>query len=183
MRHLGSELHASSSGSRLRNNANTHTVERAVALVCLLILAIGVLLVMRPFLSALLWGTILTISTWPLHVRLTRALGGRTGASAAFLTLAACAVFLIPLALLGQNLAENVGQLAVKLEEWRSNDIPAPPSWVAPLPLFGSRLHLTLPRQTGPDVKFEHHLEEGHDEEDAEAVHGGVQSCGGCPAG
>jgi SRSO17 transposase len=42
---------------------------------------------------------------------------------------------------------------------------------------------VTLPRQTGPDVKFEHHLEEGHDEEDAEAVHGGVQSCGGCPAG
>ena len=42
---------------------------------------------------------------------------------------------------------------------------------------------LTLPRQTGPDVKFDHHLEEGHDEEDAEAVHGGVQSCGGCPAG
>jgi hypothetical protein len=29
---------------------------------------------------------------------------------------------------------------------------------------------VTLPRQTGPDVKFEHHLEEGHDEEDAEAV-------------
>jgi predicted PurR-regulated permease PerM len=140
-RHLGSELHSSSSGSRLRDKANTHTVERAVALACLLILAIGVFLVMRPFLSALLWGTILTISTWPLHVRLTRALGGRTGASAAFLTLAACAVFLIPLALLGQNLAENVGQLAVKLEEWRSNDIPAPPSWVAPLPLFGSRLH------------------------------------------
>jgi predicted PurR-regulated permease PerM len=106
---LENELHATSSGSRLRNNANTHTVERAVALACLLILAIGVFLVMRPFLSALLWGTILTISTWPLHVQLTGALGGRTGASAAFLTLAACAVFLISPALLGQNLAENVG--------------------------------------------------------------------------
>jgi hypothetical protein len=53
-RHLGSELHSSSSGSRLRDKANTHTVERAVALACLLILAIGVFLVMRPFLSALL---------------------------------------------------------------------------------------------------------------------------------
>src|SRR3954451_21119507 len=122
-RHLGSILHASSSDSRLRNNANTPTVERAAALTCLLILAIGVFLVMRPFLSALLWGTILTISTWPLHVRLTRALGGRTGASAALLTLAACAVFLIPLALLGHNLAENVAQLAINLQEWRSNGL------------------------------------------------------------
>jgi hypothetical protein len=33
---------------------------------------------------------------------------------------------------------------------------------------------LTLPRQTGPDVKFGNHLEEGHDKEDAEAVHGGA---------
>ena len=42
---------------------------------------------------------------------------------------------------------------------------------------------LTLPRQTGPDVKFGNHLEEGHDKEDAETVHGRVQGCGGCPAG
>jgi hypothetical protein len=42
---------------------------------------------------------------------------------------------------------------------------------------------VTLPRQTGPDVKFGNHLEEGHDKEDAQAVHGGVQSCSGCPVG
>ena len=120
---------------------DNHLVERAVALACLLILAVGCYLVMQPFLSALLWGIILTISTWPLHVRLTRALGGRTGASAALLTLAAFAVFLIPLALLGHNLAENVAELAVKLQEWRNSGVPQPPSWVETLPLFGSRLH------------------------------------------
>ena len=140
-RHLGREVHAASLGSRPRNNPSSHLIERAVALVCLLILAVGVFLVMQPFLSALLWGTILTISTWPLHVRLTRALGGRTGASAAILTLAACAVFLLPLALLGHNLAENVAQLASNLQEWRSKGLPEPPSWVAPLPLVGSRIH------------------------------------------
>ena len=121
-RPLGNDLRAAAPGGRPRISANNQLIERAVALACLLILSIGVFLVMQPFLSALLWGTILTISTWPLHVRLRRALGGRTGASAALLTLAACAVFLIPLALLGQNLAENVGQLAAKLEEWRSNE-------------------------------------------------------------
>jgi predicted PurR-regulated permease PerM len=55
--------------------------------------------------------------------------------------LAARAIFLIPLALLGQNLAENVAQLAARLQEWRNNDASEPPSWVAPLPLLGSRLH------------------------------------------
>ena len=139
-RHLGREAHAASLGGRLRSNPDNHLIERAVALVCLLILAIGVFLVMQPFLSALLWGTILTISTWPLHVRLTRMLGGRTGASAAFLTLAACAVFVIPLALLSHNLAENVAQLTANLREWQSNGIAEPPSWVAPLPFVGLRM-------------------------------------------
>jgi predicted PurR-regulated permease PerM len=70
---------------------------------------------MQPFLSALLWGTLLTISAWPLHVRPMRVLGGRMRASAAILTLAACAVLLIPLALLGHNLAEIMAQLIVGL--------------------------------------------------------------------
>ena len=75
-RRFGREVHAAGFGGRLRNNAENHLIERAVALACLLVLAIGVFLVMQPFLSALLWGIILTISTWPLHVRLSRALGG-----------------------------------------------------------------------------------------------------------
>jgi predicted PurR-regulated permease PerM len=102
-------------GIRLREDAGDHLVERAVALACLLILAVGCYLVMRPFLSALLWGIILTISTWPLHVRLTHALGGRTGVSAALLALAAFAVFLIPLALLAKI--------------WRRTSRRSPPSF------------------------------------------------------
>jgi predicted PurR-regulated permease PerM len=140
-RNFGTEVHAAGFGSRLRSNADNHQIERTVALACLLVLAIGVFLVMQPFLSALLWGTILTISTWPLHVRLTRALGGRTGTSAAILTLVACAIFLIPLALLGQNLSENVAQLAARLQEWPNNNVAEPPSWVAPLSLLGLKLH------------------------------------------
>ncbi|UEM05797.1 hypothetical protein JL101_010305 [Skermanella rosea] len=130
-RHLGSAAQTTGLGSRLRRNDGDHLVERVVALACLLILAIGCYLVMKPFLSALLWGIILTISTWPMHVRPTRALGGRTGASAALLTLAAFTVFLIPLVLLGHNLAENVAQIAAKLQEWRNSGVPRArrPGW------------------------------------------------------
>jgi predicted PurR-regulated permease PerM len=115
-------------------------IERAVALFCLLILAVGCYLVMQPFLSSLLWSLILTISTWPLHVRLTHALGGRKGASAAILTVMAIAIFVIPLALLSYNLAENVAELAAKVADWRNNGVPQPPPWVATLPLAGARL-------------------------------------------
>src|SRR4051812_18483410 len=142
----GSAVQADGLGERLRKHAESHLsgdhlVERSIALVCLLILAVGCYLVMQPFLSSLMWSLILTISTWPLHVRLTRALGGRKGTSAAILTVMAVGIFVIPLTLLSYNLADNVAQLAVKIGDWRSNGVPQPPPWVATLPLAGSRLH------------------------------------------
>ena len=42
-------------------------IEQMVVIALLLILAIGCFLVLRPFLSALLWALILSFSTWPLY--------------------------------------------------------------------------------------------------------------------
>lgn len=119
----------------------SYTIERPLILFCLLMLAVGCYLVLKPFLSALLWGLILAISTWPLHVRLTRALGGRTGASATILTLAALGILVIPLVLFGLNLTDNVEQLAATIHQWRTEGFPPPPPWLETLPLAGTRLH------------------------------------------
>jgi predicted PurR-regulated permease PerM len=116
-------------------------MERPVALFCLLLLAVGCYLVLRPFLSALLWGIILAISTWPLHVRLTHLLGGRTGLSATILTLAAVSVLVIPLIFLVLNLSDNVQELAATIRQWRIDGLPPPPPWVETVPIVGVRLH------------------------------------------
>ena len=50
-------------------------IEQMVVIALLLILAIGCFLVLRPFLSALLWALILSFSTWPLYDWLVRVLG------------------------------------------------------------------------------------------------------------
>jgi hypothetical protein len=52
---------------------------------------------------------------------------------------------------------------------------------IAPIVWFD--FGVTFPRATGPVGNFENHLEEGYDKEDTEAGHGGIQSCGGGPAG
>jgi predicted PurR-regulated permease PerM len=45
------------------------------------------------------------------------------------------------LALLGQNLAENVAQIVAKFQEWRNSGVPLPPPWVETVPLLGSQFH------------------------------------------
>ncbi len=51
-------------------------IEQIVVIVLLLILAVGCLTVLRPFLSALLWALVLSFATWPLHAWLVGRLKG-----------------------------------------------------------------------------------------------------------
>ena len=52
-------------------------IERLAGIFALIILVGGSLLVLAPFTTALLWGAILSYSSWGLYRRLTAAMGGR----------------------------------------------------------------------------------------------------------
>jgi predicted PurR-regulated permease PerM len=104
------------------------------------LLTLGCLLILRPFISAALWAAILCFSTWPLFSRLVQILGGRRGLAALLATLALATTIAAPFVILGSTLAGNLDQLTAatkKLYEWGP---PAPPVWVATIPVVGSRL-------------------------------------------
>ena len=86
-------------------------LEANLGLALLALLALGCLVVLRPFLSALLWAVILTFSTWPLYQRLLRGLGGRVTLAASLMTLLVAAVLVVPLAALGLTLADHVASV------------------------------------------------------------------------
>lgn len=115
-------------------------IERALALTILLILLVGCLIVLRPFVAAILWATILSFSTWPAYRRLHQALGGRRGLAAAILTLAIATLLLVPVVLLGVSLAESVVRLIEALRVAMATGLPPLPAWSADLPLIGPRL-------------------------------------------
>lgn len=115
-------------------------IERALALTILLILLVGCLIVLRPFVAAILWATILSFSTWPAYTRLHQALGGRRGLAAAILTLGIAALLLVPVVLLGMSLAESVVRLIEALRVAMATGLPPLPAWIADLPVVGPRL-------------------------------------------
>jgi predicted PurR-regulated permease PerM len=115
-------------------------IEKALAITVLLILLVGCLIVLRPFVAAILWATILSFSTWPAYLRLSRALGGRRGLAAGILTLVIAALLLVPVVLLGMSLAENVVKLIEALHSAMVTGLPPLPVWTADLPVIGPRL-------------------------------------------
>ena len=106
----------------------------------LLILAVGCLTVLRPFLSALLWALVLSFATWPLHAWLVRRLKGRRTFGASLMTLLVAAIFILPLAAVGTGLADSVTKVASMIAVLLKEGPPGPPAWVADLPVVGPQM-------------------------------------------
>ncbi|HWA46033.1 MAG TPA: AI-2E family transporter [Hypericibacter adhaerens] len=114
--------------------------EYAVGLTLLAVLVVGCLLVMRPFLTSLLWAVILSYSTWPLYQRLLRRLGGNEFWAALSMTLLVAMVLVVPLAFLGATLAQHVASVAEVVRELLAQGIPEPAPWVDKIPLISTEV-------------------------------------------
>jgi len=105
----------------------------------LLILLAGCLLVLRPFMSALLWAVVLGVSSWPVYRRLLVLLGNRRTLAAFLMTLGMIFIILLPFVIVGTTLADNVNQLTDATKRWVENGPPAPPDSLAKVPVVGQQ--------------------------------------------
>lgn len=140
-------------------------IEQIVVIALLVILTVGCFVVLRPFLSALLWALILSFSTWPLHTALVRRLNGRRTLAASLMTLLVAAIFILPLLAVGTGLADSVAKVAGIAGTLLEQGPPGPPAWVAELPVVGLQVHerwLELERLgTGWTTELQPYLETG----------------------
>jgi predicted PurR-regulated permease PerM len=103
------------------------------------LLLIGCLLVLRPFVSALLWAVVLCVSSWPIYSRLLEGLGQRRTLAALVMTLAMILIVLLPFVVIAMTLADNVKELSAATHSWIEAGPPAPPEWLAKIPLVGQK--------------------------------------------
>lgn len=95
--------------------------------------------VLRPFLGALVWATMIVIATWPLLLGLQALFGGRRGLAVTLLTVILLGVLIVPLALLTQAALAHVGDAQALAEKLSQAHVPPPPGWLANLPVVGER--------------------------------------------
>src|SRR5512143_791199 len=118
---------------------------RDLAQTTLGVLFIGGLLVasfwiLRPFLPAVIWATMVVVATWPVMLGLQARLGGRRSLAVAAMTLVLLLVLVVPLSLAIAAIADNADRI-VGWAKWLSDfKVPPPPDWVAGLPLVGTLL-------------------------------------------
>jgi predicted PurR-regulated permease PerM len=121
--------------------ATMSRLERGIAAVLLGGLAIACFFVLAPFIAAILWAGILVFATWPIFSRLRGRFGGRAGAAAGVMILAAFAVTLAPLALVIADFADEARSLVAAGREVFESGLPAPPAWINEVPFIGATIH------------------------------------------
>src|SRR5215472_6294428 len=119
-------------------SGTTQLLERAFLLLLFAGLLLGILAVLRPFGTGILFGAILAIAAWPLRDSLLRRGLGR-GLVATLLLVLALAVVVLPLIALAPGLGERLTQGAGRLRDYFAS-APQIPSWLAGLPVVGERL-------------------------------------------
>jgi predicted PurR-regulated permease PerM len=115
----------------------TRDYERYAVFAAIVLLLIGCYLVVRPFLTAFLWGGILSISTRGLYERLRRLVGGRRRLAAGLTSLTLAAFLFVPITAFALRLADETPMLVERVNGMLSGGLREPPGWLATLPLIG----------------------------------------------
>src|SRR5262245_33006114 len=118
-------------------NALRNRLEQNLGWGILFLLLLGCLLVLWPFVTVLLWAAVLSYSSWPLYQRLLKWLGWRRTLAAWFIRLAMLLMVLLPFAVVGVTLGDNVSELKTATQRWIDAGPPAAPSWLQKVPVVG----------------------------------------------
>lgn len=109
-------------------------------LAAIVFLVIGCMVVLRPFLAAILFACAITISSWPLYQRLLSRMRQRHTLAAAIMTVSLILVIILPLALVTWNIADNAGHVYRGLRDALAAGTMDTPAWVRQIPLVGESI-------------------------------------------
>ena len=111
--------------------------ERYAVLAALFLLIIGCYLVIRPFLTAFLWGAIIAVSTRGLYQGLVRLARGRRRLASTLFALLLAGILFVPISVFAVRLAAGAPALVARVDEMLSDGLKEPPAWLASVPLVG----------------------------------------------
>jgi len=109
-------------------------------LAAVVIVVVGCYLVLHPFVPALLFAAVVCSATWPLHVRVRKALWGRPALAALAMTLLLILLVIGPTVLLAVTLADNVAGMVDTGKAMIGGGPIKPPAWVREIPIIGELL-------------------------------------------
>jgi predicted PurR-regulated permease PerM len=113
--------------------------------ILLAVVAIGGLIaasfwVLRPFVPAVIWATMIVVATWPALRAVEARLWQRRSLAVVVMTLAMLAILAVPLTMGVVTIVERADDVVAWSRALAARPLPDLPDWVAGLPLVGQRI-------------------------------------------
>jgi predicted PurR-regulated permease PerM len=121
--------------TRIESSDLTRTT-LAVLFICILIAAC--FWVVRPFLTAMLWATMIVIATWPFFLKLQSRLWGKRWLAVLVATVLMLLVLIVPICIAVMTILNHSDEIIGWFKSLASVKIPPPPGWIAKIPLVGT---------------------------------------------
>jgi predicted PurR-regulated permease PerM len=115
-------------------------IEFAIRLAVLGLLLYWSFVLVRPFVTIVIWSTVLTVALYPPFDWLASHLGGRRRLAAFIITIASLLIVIGPATWLVLNLIDSLRTLAERLD-WTTIALPRPPQAVKAWPLIGDQIY------------------------------------------
>lgn len=121
--------------------------QRELARTLLTVIFIGGLIVaslwiLRPFIAAAIWATMIVVATWPVLLWFQARLWRRRWLAIVAMTGVLLLVFAVPLALAIGTVVGNAEEIVTRVKSIVGFRMPTPPGWIAHLPFIGPKVVL-----------------------------------------
>jgi predicted PurR-regulated permease PerM len=118
---------------------------RELTRILLTVLVIGGLIaasfwILRPFLGAIIWATMIVVATWPVMLAVQRRAGGRRWLAVSVMSIILLLVLVVPLSAAIGTVVGHADDIVAWAKDMRGFKLPPPPSWLPEVPLVGQRL-------------------------------------------
>jgi predicted PurR-regulated permease PerM len=95
--------------------------------------------ILRPFLGAIIWATMIVVATWPVMLAVQRWLWGKRALAATVMSLALLSILVVPFSLAIGTIVANVDSIVGWAKSLATFKLPPPPPWLERLPLVGAK--------------------------------------------
>src|SRR5205809_5055001 len=91
--------------------------------------------ILRPFLAATIWATMIVVTTWPIMRRLQSRLWGKRWLATTIMTAALLLVFVAPFSAAIGTIVANAGEIVDWTSRFSEVKLPQPPGFVEKIPI------------------------------------------------
>lgn len=107
------------------------------------VLTLGVLLaatfwILKPFLLALVWATMIAVATWPMLLGAQKHLRNSRGLAVLVMTVGMLLILILPVVLGVATILQNISKVKEWIKTMETSGLPLLPEWVGNLPVVGN---------------------------------------------